>query len=207
MKRIYKRQVSDHPLYAETTRTATTRGPMDLTVNALLEDDFPLQPLDSLDSDHTSRTETLEQDEGDEEDEEPLITKEDEALITILAVDGSQVWDSPVDESPLDTGRGSISTTIKKAAASMTKSQWKRIFTAVATLIAYMFLTAGISMIAPFYPIVVSCIRNVPSPPPTPPFSSPTPPFSSPHPPPSSPHPTPCIQTKYSRTSLIQTSL
>ena len=142
---------------------------MDLTVNVILEDDFPLQPLDSIDSGHASRTETLEQGEEDEEDEEPLITRDDEALITIPAVNDSPVQDSsPVDDSPLDTGRGSVSTTIKKAAASMTKSQWKRIFTAVATLIAYMFLTAGISMIAPFYPIVVSCIRNVPSPPPTP---------------------------------------
>lgn len=142
---------------------------MDLTVNAILEDDFPLQPLDNIDNDHTSRTETLEQDEEDEEDEEPLITKEDEAFITILAVDDSPVRDSsPVDESPRDNGRGSTSTTIKKAATSMAKRQWKRIFTAVTTLIAYMFLTAGISMIAPFYPIVVSCKRKVPSPPPTP---------------------------------------
>ena len=35
---------------------------------------------------------------------------------------------------------------------------WKKIFTTVATLIAYGFLNAGISMIAPFYPIAVSII-------------------------------------------------
>ena len=40
------------------------------------------------------------------------------------------------------------------------QSQWlcKKIFTTVATLIAYAFLNAGISMIAPFYPIAVSII-------------------------------------------------
>ena len=36
-------------------------------------------------------------------------------------------------------------------------SWWKKIFTGLATLIAYAFLNVGISMIAPFYPIVVSC--------------------------------------------------
>ena len=121
---------------------------MDLTVNVILEN-FPLQPLDSKDSDRTSRTETLEQGEEDEEDEEALSTKEDEAFIAI----------QPVDDSPLDNGQGTNSST-KKAAAYVTVSWWKKIFTTVATLIAYMFLTAGISMIAPFYPIVVSCIRS-----------------------------------------------
>ena len=118
---------------------------MDLTVNVILEN-IPLQPLDSKDSDQTSPTETLSED--DKEDEEALITKEDEAFITI----------QPVDGSPLDIGQGTNSST-KKAAAYVTVSWWKKIFTTVATLIAYMFLTAGISMIGPFYPIVVSCIR------------------------------------------------
>lgn len=132
-------------------RPAVIRGQMDLTVNVVLEN-FPLQPLDSKDSDHTSPTETLEQGEEDEE-EEALITKEDEAFITI----------QPVEDSPLHNGQGTNSNT-KKAAAYVTVSWWKKIFTTVATLIAYMFLTAGISMVAPFYPIVVSCKKLLPQP-------------------------------------------
>ena len=123
-----------------------TRGQMDLTVNVL--ENIPLQPLNSKDSDHTSRTETLELGEDEEEDEEALITKEDVALITI----------QPVDGSSLDNEQGTNSNA-KKPAAYVTVSWWKKIFTTVATLIAYMCLTTGISMIEPFYPIVVSCIR------------------------------------------------
>ena len=39
-------------------------------------------------------------------------------------------------------------------------TQWKTAFTTVTTLIATALLYAGISMIAPFYPIVVSSINS-----------------------------------------------
>ena len=61
----------------------------------------------------------------------------------------------PID-SP-DTTRGNLSMS-KGAAASVTMSRWKKIFTSVATLIASVFLFGGISMIGPFYPIVVSSV-------------------------------------------------
>ena len=51
------------------------------------------------------------------------------------------------------TSQGTSSSTEGTAAPS----KWTKIFTTIATLIAYAFLNAGISMIAPFYPIVVSC--------------------------------------------------
>ena len=41
---------------------------------------------------------------------------------------------------------------------AVTKRGWKVIFTTVTTLLTAVFLNAGISMIAPFYPIVVSFI-------------------------------------------------
>ena len=41
---------------------------------------------------------------------------------------------------------------------TVTKRKWKIIFTTVTTLLTAAFLNAGISMIAPFYPIVVSFI-------------------------------------------------
>ena len=42
-----------------------------------------------------------------------------------------------------------------------TNSRWVTVFITFATLLATSFLSAGISMIAPFYPIVVSCIPVV----------------------------------------------
>ena len=59
---------------------------------------------------------------------------------------------------PLEPDDSAQTSTVKRAAAPVTRSRWKTIFTTVATLIAYAFLNAGISMIAPFYPIVVSHI-------------------------------------------------
>ena len=46
-------------------------------------------------------------------------------------------------------------------AGLVVKSRWETVFTTAATLLATAFLNAGISMIAPFYPIVVSCIPVV----------------------------------------------
>ena len=45
-----------------------------------------------------------------------------------------------------------------KTAVSVTMRRWKKIFTTVTTLIASAFLFGGISMIGPFYPIVVSFV-------------------------------------------------
>ena len=41
-------------------------------------------------------------------------------------------------------------------AVAATTSQWKKVPITVTTLITYIFLYAGVSMIAPFYPIEVS---------------------------------------------------
>ena len=41
----------------------------------------------------------------------------------------------------------------------VTTSWWKTFFTTVAILFANGFLNAGISMIIPFYPIMVSCLN------------------------------------------------
>ena len=43
---------------------------------------------------------------------------------------------------------------------TVTKNRWKKIFTTVATFLTAVFLNSGISMIAPFYPIVVSFINS-----------------------------------------------
>ena len=61
---------------------------------------------------------------------------------------------------PLEPFDSAQTTTVKEPAAPVTRSRWKTIFTTVATLIAYAFLNAGISMIAPFYPFVVSHIST-----------------------------------------------
>ena len=66
-----------------------------------------------------------------------------------------KISQEPID-SP-DTTRENLSMS-KGAAASVTTSRWKKIFTSVATLIASVFLFGGISMIGPFYPIVVSSV-------------------------------------------------
>ena len=57
------------------------------------------------------------------------------------------------DGTSQGTGR-----TIKEAAVTVTHSAfwWKTVLTTAATLFAYTSLTAGVSMIAPYYPIVVS---------------------------------------------------
>ena len=56
------------------------------------------------------------------------------------------------DDATDDTQGTSPST----KAAAVTMSRWKKISFTVMTLLAYMFLNAGISMITPFYAIVVS---------------------------------------------------
>ena len=61
----------------------------------------------------------------------------------------------------LDDAAAGTRTSTKGATAPRTTSRWKTLFTTVATLIAYAFLNAGISMITPFYPIVVSCKNHL----------------------------------------------
>ena len=48
----------------------------------------------------------------------------------------------------------------KGKAPTVTVGRWKKLFIAVMSLIAFALLTTGISMITPFYPIVVSCRRH-----------------------------------------------
>ena len=61
-------------------------------------------------------------------------------------------------DDAMDSRQETSLTTIKGAASQVAMSQWKKIFITVATLLAFAFLKAGISMISPFYPIVVSCM-------------------------------------------------
>lgn len=48
----------------------------------------------------------------------------------------------------------------KGKAPTATVGRWMKLFIAVMSLIAFALLTTGISMITPFYPIVVSCINS-----------------------------------------------
>ena len=61
-------------------------------------------------------------------------------------------------DDTMDSRQETSLTTIKGAASHVAMSRWKKIFTTVAALLAFAFLKAGISMISPFYPIVVSCM-------------------------------------------------
>ena len=51
--------------------------------------------------------------------------------------------------------------TERTAAVAVITSQWKKVPITVTTLITYIFLYAGISMIAPFYPIEVSTLTII----------------------------------------------
>ena len=76
----------------------------------------------------------------------------------------------PVDDKKVVIGSHTkhpqlLEQVITQGAFSSTKGtaaqcKWKKIFTTVATLIAYAILNAGISVIAPFYSIVVSFILD-----------------------------------------------
>ena len=75
------------------------------------------------------------------------------------AEDGSHTAHAgPLEPDDTTVTSQETSSSSKTAAAPWptTKSRWKKMFTTVATLIAYAFLNAGISVIAVFYPIVVS---------------------------------------------------
>ena len=57
-----------------------------------------------------------------------------------------------------ENAQGTLSSSEAGTTVQGTTSCWNTVFTTAATLLANSFLNAGISMIAPFYPIVVSCI-------------------------------------------------
>ena len=64
----------------------------------------------------------------------------------------------PLEHDDTDSKQGTIPGAKGSAAAPATTNRWKTLMTAVTTLLAYVFLYAGISMIVPFYSIEVSCI-------------------------------------------------
>ena len=57
-----------------------------------------------------------------------------------------------------DNAQGTSSSSNEETTVQGTTSRWMTVFTTAATLLSNSILTTGISMIAPFYPIVVSCI-------------------------------------------------
>ena len=74
--------------------------------------------------------------------------------IPLQAVDSEQVKDGKDLES-----QGQVaSSPSNKGTTAPSRWSWKKTFTTVTTLIAYAFLNAGISVVAPFYPIEVSFI-------------------------------------------------
>ena len=74
--------------------------------------------------------------------------------IPLQAVDSEKVEDG----KDLESQETSPSTKASKGTAAPSGWSWKKIFTTVTTLIAYAFMNAGISVVAPFYPIVVSFV-------------------------------------------------
>ena len=63
-----------------------------------------------------------------------------------------------VEDATGESAQG-ITSSAKVTVAQVTTNCWKKCFITVTILITYAFLNAGISVIAPFYPIVVSFIR------------------------------------------------
>ena len=61
-----------------------------------------------------------------------------------------------------DTADDTQGTSPSTKAAAVTMSRWRKISFTVMTLLAYMFLNAGISMITPFFAIVVSFMYDHP---------------------------------------------
>ena len=61
-----------------------------------------------------------------------------------------------VEDATGESAQG-ITSSAKVTVAPVTTNCWKNGFITVTILITYAFLNAGISLIAPFYPIVVSC--------------------------------------------------
>lgn len=64
----------------------------------------------------------------------------------------------PLGQDDATENAQQTSSSTQGAVSPVTTSRWKTFFTTVAILVANGFLNAGISMIAPFYPIMVSCL-------------------------------------------------
>ena len=64
----------------------------------------------------------------------------------------------PLEHDDTDNKQGTIPGAKGSLSAPATTNRWKTLMTAATTLLAYVFLNAGISMIVPFYSIEVSCI-------------------------------------------------
>ena len=88
-----------------------------------------------------------------------MSTTEEISLQPHNRVDGDHTMrrTEPLQQDDSVDSRHEASFTTKGGASHVAMSQWKKTFTTVATLLAFAFLKAGISMISPFYPIVVSC--------------------------------------------------
>ena len=64
----------------------------------------------------------------------------------------------PLDQDDPTDNTQRTSSSSEGTAVQRTTSRWNAVFTIAATFLSNSILCAGISMIAPFYPIVVSCI-------------------------------------------------
>ena len=62
------------------------------------------------------------------------------------------------EDDATENAQGTLSTSEAGTTKQGTTSRWNAVFTTAAIFLANSFLNAGISMIVPFYPIVVSCI-------------------------------------------------
>ena len=88
--------------------------------------------------------------------------------ISLRPVDSKDVVDGLTARAELleeddatENAQGTLSSSEAGTTIRGTTSWWNTVFTTTATLLANSFLNAGISMIAPFYPIVVSCMPVV----------------------------------------------
>ena len=88
--------------------------------------------------------------------------------ISLRPVDSKDVVDGrhtaptePLEQDDATENVQGTSSSSEGTTVQGTTSRWVTVFTTVATLLATSFLNAGISMIAPFYPIVVSCIIDL----------------------------------------------
>ena len=88
--------------------------------------------------------------------------------ISLRPVDSKDVVDGrhtaptePLEQDDATDKTQGTSSSSEGTTVQGTTSRWNAVFTTAATLLSTSFLSAGISMIAPFYPIVVSCIPVV----------------------------------------------
>ena len=89
--------------------------------------------------------------------------------ISLRPVDSKDVVDGLTARAELleeddatENAQGTLSSSEAGTTKQGTTSWWHVVFTIAAALLANFFLNAGISMIAPFYPIVVSKFNCIP---------------------------------------------